>query len=324
METKVKVYGKAQNRTALGIMHAYMELYPKTTLDELKRAFPDSLNPDSGVKSNFKTLEEIKSQMDNINWNGYFADEDCLLTMQNGLKVAVVSMWTKPSYERLVAHARQYGIEVAKMDAVDKGFGKKGGYSLEFVKTETPKVTIIKPMLQTKKKSKSWIWILAALLIIILLLALLLMRWKKEPEVITVVQRDTLTVVQKDTVTVVKIDTVYVQQVEEIAKDFNAAQFKVGSYELNDNAKFALHDLANVMIKNLQLQLLIKGHTSDEGNADYNQRLSENRAKAAVDFLVSQGVDRSRLTYEGKGSSEPIDPDNRELNRRTEFIIVNN
>lgn len=143
METKVKVYGKAQNRTALGIMHAYMELYPKTTLDELKRAFPDSLNPDSGVKSNFKTLEEIKSQMDNINWNGYFADEDCLLTMQNGLKVAVVSMWTKPSYERLVAHARQYGIEVAKMDAADKGFGKKGGYSLEFVKTETPKVTTI-------------------------------------------------------------------------------------------------------------------------------------------------------------------------------------
>ena len=220
--------------------------------------------------------------------------------------------------------AQVTGIEVAKMDAVDKGFGKKGGYSLEFVKTETPKVTTIKPMLQTKKKSKSWIWILAALLIIILLLALLLMRWKKEPEVITVVQRDTLTVVQKDTVTVVKIDTVYVQQVEEIAKDFNAAQFKVGSYELNDNAKFALHDLANVMIKNPQLQLLIKGHTSDEGNADYNQRLSENRAKAAVDFLVSQGVDRSRLTYEGKGSSEPIDPDNRELNRRTEFIIVNN
>ena len=98
-----------------------------------------------------------------------------------------------------------------------------------------------------------------------------------------------------------KIDTVYVQQVEEIAKDFNAAQFKVGSYELNDNAKFALHDLANVMIKNPQLQLLIKGHTSDEGNADYNQKLSENRAKAAV-----------------------VDPDNRELNRRTEFIIVNN
>ena len=321
METKVKVYGKAQNRTALGIMHAYMALNPNTTLDMLKRAFPDSLNPDSGVKSNFKTLEEIKSQMDNINWNGYFMDDDCLLTMSDGQKVAVVSMWTKPSYERLVAHAGQYGIEVAKMDAADKGFGKKGGYSLEFLKAEAPESATMKPKLQTKK-SKSWMWILAVLLIIVLLLSFLLMGRKKEPKVVTVIQRDTVTVLQKDTVTVVKVDTVYVQQVEEIAKNFNAAQFKAGSYELNDNAKFALHDLANVMIKNPQLKLLIKGHTSDEGSAEYNQKLSENRAKAAVDFLVSQGVDASRLTYEGKGSSEPLDKDNREINRRTEFIIV--
>ncbi len=320
METRVKVYGKAQNRTALGIMHAYMELYPKTTLADLKLAFPDSLNPDSGVKSNFKTLEEIKSQMDSINWNGYFTDKDCLLTMSDGQKVAVVSMWTKPSYERLVAHAGQYGIVVAKMDAADKGFGKKGGYSLEFIKPEAPKSITIKPTLQINKKSKSRTWIWAVLLIIVLLLVFLLMSRKKEPEVVTVVQHDTLTVVQKDTV--VKVDTVYVQQVEEIAKNFNAAQFKAGSYELNDKAKFALHDLANVMIKNPQLKLLIKGHTSDEGNAEYNQKLSENRAKAAVDFLVSQGVEESRLTYEGKGSSEPIDKENREVNRRTEFIIV--
>ena len=61
MDVKVKVYGKAQNRTALGIMHAYMTLHPETTLDQLKKAFPDSLNPDSGVKHNFKTLNEIQS-----------------------------------------------------------------------------------------------------------------------------------------------------------------------------------------------------------------------------------------------------------------------
>lgn len=309
MDVKVKVYGKAQNRTALGIMHAYMTLHPETTLDQLKKAFPDSLNPDSGVKHNFKTLSEIQSQMDNVNWNGYFDDEDCLLTMADGLKVAVVSMWTKPSYERLVKHAVKYGIVVSKMENVEKGFGKKGGYYLEFIQPETPaKVSAPK----TKKKN---IWPLLALTACaVLLLLFLFMKWNKKPEVVTVIQ--------KDTVTVVRVDTVYIQQVEEIAKNFNAAQFKADSYELNDKAKFALHDLANVLIKNPQLKLLIKGHTSDEGNAEHNQILSEKRAKAAVDFLISQGVDGSRLSYEGKGSSEPVDPNDREANRRTEFIIV--
>ncbi len=245
MDVKVKVYGKAQNRTALGIMHAYMTLHPETTLDDLKKAFPDSLNPDSGVKHNFKTLSEIQSQMDNINWNGYFADEDCLLTMADGLKVAVVSMWTKPSYERLVKHAVKYGIVVSKMENVEKGFGKKGGYYLEFIQPETP-VKVSAP--KTKKKN---IWPLLALIACaVLLLLFLLMKWNKKPEVVTVIQ--------KDTVTVVRVDTVYIQQVEEIAKNFNAAQFKADSYELNDKAKFALHDLANVLIKNPQLKLLIK------------------------------------------------------------------
>lgn len=311
MEAKIRVYGKAQNRTALGVVHAYVELNPNTTLQELKKAFPDELNPDSGVKVNFKTLDEIKSQMENTDWNGYFTDEDCLITLADGTKVALVSMWTKPSYERLVKKAQQYGIVVAKMEKVEKGFGKKGGYSLEYIQPKAEKAAPVS--ISVKKKSKNWLWILLVLLVVALLLALIF-AMKKEPKVVTIVQ--------KDTVTVVKVDTVFVQQVEEIAKNFNAAQFALNSYELNDAAKFALHDLANVMIKNPQIKLLIKGHTSDDGNAEHNQVLSEKRAKAAVDFLVSQGVDASRLNYEGKGSSEPVDPNNKELNRRTEFIVV--
>lgn len=316
MEALIKVHGKAQNRTALGIMHAYLELNPKCSLADLQAAFPDSLNPDSGVKVNFKTLEEIRKQMEGMEWKGYFTDDDCLLEFNDGSKVAVVSMWTKPSFDRLVARAKEYGIVVASFEAADKGIGKKGGYYLEYLKPEVQP----KPK---KKKSKSLLWIILALIILALLGALLALANKK-PKVVTVIQRDTLTVVNtvRDTLTVVKVDTVYVQQVEEIAKNFNAAKFKVNSAELNDEAKFALYDLVKVMEKNPDLKILIQGHTSDEGNADYNQKLSEKRAKAAVDFIVSRGIAASRLKYEGKGSSQPIDPNNREVNRRTEFIII--
>ena len=59
---KIKVYGKAQNRIALDIIHAYMVMHPKTTLMELRNAFPNSLNPDSGVKENFIYAEEKGQQ----------------------------------------------------------------------------------------------------------------------------------------------------------------------------------------------------------------------------------------------------------------------
>lgn len=50
---KVKVYGKAQNRTVLGIAHAYMIMYPHATLDDLRKAFPNSLNPTAGTEELF-------------------------------------------------------------------------------------------------------------------------------------------------------------------------------------------------------------------------------------------------------------------------------
>ena len=91
---------------------------------------------------------------------------------------------------------------------------------------------------------------------------------------------------------------------------------------MSEEAKFVLHDLAKEMQKHPEVKLRIVGHTSSEGNPDFNQKLSQDRAQAAVDFIVSRGIDESRLEAVGKGSSEPIDENNPEANRRTEFIII--
>ena len=87
MASKVRVYGKAQNRTALGIMHAYMLMYPHATIEDLRKAFPNSLNPDSGVKENFVYPEDGKST--DPNWKGYFLNEEELLTTGNGKKAGL-------------------------------------------------------------------------------------------------------------------------------------------------------------------------------------------------------------------------------------------
>ena len=74
------------------------------------------------------------------------------------------------------------------------------------------------------------------------------------------------------------------------------------------------------------MQIEIGGHTDGKGSDGYNQRLSENRAKAVVDFLVSKGIDIKRLKYKGYGKSMPVatnDTDEgRALNRRVEFRIL--
>ena len=288
---KVRVYGKAQNRTALGIAHAYVVMYPHATIEDLRKAFPNSINPDSGVKENFIFAEEKGTTAD---WNGYFKGEDEVITTGDGKKVAVVSMWTKPSFERIVAHARAYDIVVAKFEAADKG-GKKGGFRLEYLNGYIPPVP-------KEKKSLWWLW----LIIILLLLGAVAFFALKPAE--------------KEIVEVEKI--VYVERVEEIEKNFNAATFIKGKAELSDDAKFVLHDLAKLMQKHPELRLKLVGHTSSEGDPDFNQKLSEDRAQAAVDFMISRGIAADRLEAEGKGSSEPVDENNPEANGRTEFIVI--
>ena len=297
---RVRVYGKAQNRTALGIMHAYMVMYPQSKLEDIQKAFPDTLNPDSGVKKNFIYAEEKGTTAD---WNGFFKKEEELLTMGDGRKVAVVSMWTKPSFERLVAWAKQYGIIVAEFEAVNKG-GEKGGFRLEYLNGYIPP----KP----KKGIPAWVWILIALLLAALAGVAFLSMNKGAKTV----------VIEK---TVVVHDTLYVQQIAQIEENFNAAKFKQGKSGLSVEAQFILHDLAKVLAQNPDLKLRVEGHTSAEGDATVNQKLSEARAQAAINFLIDhEGIDASRLEAVGFGSSKLKDTENpmSEVNRRTEFKII--
>ena len=204
-------------------------------------------------------------------------------------------------------HAEQYGIEVEKFEKAEKGFGKKGGFELKYLNGWTPPAP-------AQKKSKLWLWILLALLALAGILAAIFMN--KEPEV-QVVEK----IVEKEKIVTV-VDTVYVQQLEDIEKNFNAAQFAQGKADLSEDAKFVLHDLVKLMEKNADIKVKIVGHTSAEGDPTANQKLSEARAKAAVDFIVSRGIAQDRLQFEGKGSAEPIDSVNLEANRRTEFTVV--
>ena len=101
--------------------------------------------------------------------------------------------------------------------------------------------------------------------------------------------------------------------------EFNKTRLLPESYpELNKVASF---------IKENDIQLIeIGGHTDSEGTETYNQTLSEGRAKAVVDYLVSQGIQPFRMQSKGYGELKPIDTNHTEegraINRRVEFTLL--
>lgn len=91
------------------------------------------------------------------------------------------------------------------------------------------------------------------------------------------------------------------------------------------DARANLQSLAQSLDKYPGSDLLILGHTDSVGTDDYNKRLSVRRADAAAEYLVGQGVERSRIGTGGLGEEEPVAPnataDGRSRNRRVEVAI---
>lgn len=102
--------------------------------------------------------------------------------------------------------------------------------------------------------------------------------------------------------------------------------FDTGSANLRPESYAELGVLYKLLIENPRLKIEISGHTDNVGSAALNQRLSHDRARAVVTFLAGRGISADRLSYKGYGFSKPVatnnTPEGRQLNRRTEFEIM--
>lgn len=101
--------------------------------------------------------------------------------------------------------------------------------------------------------------------------------------------------------------------------------FDVNSYQLKGASKENIAELSEILQKYEDTNIMFSGYTDNTGSEEYNQKLSEDRAKAVAEYAAFTGVDAERMTIIGYGESDPVADNStaagRQQNRRVEIGI---
>lgn len=102
--------------------------------------------------------------------------------------------------------------------------------------------------------------------------------------------------------------------------------FDSGKSDVSKNGEVFVNRVASVLNGKTTANVLIEGHTDNVGGAAFNKQLSERRANAVMQALVSKGVKKDRITTRGMGMNNPVadnaTAEGRQANRRTEIIVL--
>lgn len=111
--------------------------------------------------------------------------------------------------------------------------------------------------------------------------------------------------------------------IEQVKIATRKIQFNYSKSDLLSSSFAALDEVAGLLSKDPAIKLKIEGHASLEGRYEVNLKLSEDRANAVKNYLVSKGIDAARLSTVGYGSARllTIEPEQQAINRRVEMIL---
>ena len=109
-------------------------------------------------------------------------------------------------------------------------------------------------------------------------------------------------------------------EVKDILYDYN-------KYDIRPDAAIRLDTLVQTLVDNPKISIELSSHTDQRGKDAYNMKLSQQRAEAAVAYIVSKGVDKARITAKGYGETRPVvlkptTEEEYQRNRRTEFRVT--
>ena len=102
--------------------------------------------------------------------------------------------------------------------------------------------------------------------------------------------------------------------------------FETGKSDIKSESQKTIEQIVEMLKSNPALKIRVEGHTDNVGTPASNQTLSENRAKAVMDAIITEGIDKTRLSSKGWGQTKPIaenkTEDNKAKNRRVEIVKI--
>jgi OmpA-OmpF porin, OOP family len=137
------------------------------------------------------------------------------------------------------------------------------------------------------------------------------------------------------------LDSLVKEGYKEIHKDLYLVPIEVGQvfrlnnvffdfdkWDLRPESYIELNRVVQLLNENPAIEIEMTAHTDSYGSDDYNYKLSDNRARSVMEYILSKGIAKFRITSQGYGETKPValndTPENRQLNRRVEFIIIKN
>jgi hypothetical protein len=182
----IEVRGKAMNRTALGVVDAMFQLFPKATFAEMKQMLPDIINP--SAPKNYKSLfnpynpdrlygviqpASIISESEGTDINihhSHFTEPQERFTTSDGVEVLVSRTWEtsdtatgESDIQNLINHVKQYGVRVVQLEKKENF--NKGDYHLEVI---NPTLFLTISSATEKNGLARWIWMLLTFILVAL------------------------------------------------------------------------------------------------------------------------------------------------------------
>ena len=108
----------------------------------------------------------------------------------------------------------------------------------------------------------------------------------------------------------------------------NNVFFDFDKWNLRPESFVELDRVVKLLEENPAIEIEMSAHTDSYGSDDYNFKLSDNRARSVMEYILSKGIAPTRIVSHGYGETVPVvpndTPENRQLNRRVEFKILKN
>lgn len=136
--------------------------------------------------------------------------------------------------------------------------------------------------------------------------------------------------VQKETITereLAKLEPADIKPAEkELSIKVGDIYFDFDQYDIKEDAKPILKEVASILLKNNKIKVIVEGHCDERGTNEYNLALGEKRANSVKQYLIAMGIPSNRISTVSYGEERPLCSDQTEecwaKNRRAHFVFI--